>query len=428
MKKIIASAVGIVLVGGVAVTTASAVESQFGGYWRTRSYFEHNFNQPTEGVNTVNATDTRTRLYYTAKFSDDFKFVNKFEFNTTWGDSNGGDVGADGKGNWRIKNSYVDFKLGNVNTTVGIQAATISRGFLFGDDFSGAIVTADFGSFTLPVLYGMVSQEDANTLGWDGSTAKNMGFSTNSMNQGFTSGTSGDIYLLSAMPKFDINENISLNPQVTYANITSQDTYIWYVGTDVDAKFDAFSAWGTMLHNGGKVDKDITGGSKDADISAWLFAAGAEAGIVHGQGFYATGDDDATDNDVDSLVLIGGDGYGASYYWSEILGLGTFDNQVGSNATMGDKISNIWAVNLGVTLKPMDKLTLDFDAWYAENVEQVLVDGKMEDKLGTELDAKLSYQIMDNLKADFIYAYLFAGDAAGDKDIQEGGVQLSLSF
>ena len=42
MKKIIASAVGLMLVGGVAVTTAQAVESQFGGYWRTRFTYSDN--------------------------------------------------------------------------------------------------------------------------------------------------------------------------------------------------------------------------------------------------------------------------------------------------------------------------------------------------------------------------------------------------
>ena len=93
MKKIIASAVGLVMVGGVAVTTASAVESQFGGYWRTRFTYSENMtgtaatdNDPAENnSNSWYRTDTRTRLYYTAKFNDDLKFVNKFEFNTTMG-------------------------------------------------------------------------------------------------------------------------------------------------------------------------------------------------------------------------------------------------------------------------------------------------------------------------------------------------------
>jgi hypothetical protein len=457
MKKIIASAVGLVLVSGVAVTAASAVESQFGGYWRTRSYFEKNWSQPN--LSTQNATDTRTRLYYTAKFNDDFKFVNKFEFNTTWGDNNGGDVGADGKGNWRIKNSYADFTLGMVNTKVGIQPATINRGFVFSDDFSGIVATADFGKVKIPLLYGMISQEDAVDLGWDGSTAKSMGFITNSQNGKLTAGGestdsvtvtgvdqdgnpasvttktgngigNGDIHLISLMPKFDITENISLNPQFTYANITHQDSYLWYAGTDIDAKFDGFTAWGTILHNGGQIDKDVTGGTSDSDISAWLFAGGADAGIFHGQGFYATGqDEDSTSTDIDSFVLIGSNGYGASYYWAEIMGLGTFDNVLGgSSANLGDKISNIMAANIGVTLKPMDKLTLGLDVWYAQLDEKVRVNGQLEDELGLEIDTKLTYQLMDNLKADFIYAYLFAGDAVGKKDVQEGGVQLSLSF
>ncbi len=86
-----------------------------------------------------------------------------------WGDNNGGDLAADGKGNFRIKNSYVDFTLGKVNTKVGIQGATIARGFVFADDFSGAVVTADFGMVKVPVLYALASNKDPE--GWDGVTS-----------------------------------------------------------------------------------------------------------------------------------------------------------------------------------------------------------------------------------------------------------------
>ena len=100
MKKIIASAVGILMIGGVAATNASAVENIFGGYWRTRIFSETDFNGVDSSYNRV---DNRTRLYYTAKFTDDFKFVNKLEWNTNWGDDNGGDIGADGTSILRIK-------------------------------------------------------------------------------------------------------------------------------------------------------------------------------------------------------------------------------------------------------------------------------------------------------------------------------------
>ncbi len=49
----------------------------------------------------------------------------------------------------------------------------------------------------------------------------------------------------------------------------------------------------------------MSGAAADKDISAFLIAAGADAGIVHGQAFYSSGDDDNTDNDIDSYVTIG---------------------------------------------------------------------------------------------------------------------------
>ena len=65
------------------------------------------------------------------------------------------------------------------------------------------------------------------------------------------------------------------------------------------------------------------------------------------------------------------------------------------------------------------------DVWYAALTED---DEFGDTDLGLELDGKLSYALMDNLNADFILAYLFAGDATGDEDVFEGGVRLSLSF
>jgi hypothetical protein len=69
-------------------------------------------------------------------------------------------------------------------------------------------------------------------------------------------------------------------------------------------------------------------------------------------------------------------------------------------------------------------LTTTFDVWYAELAEDVAG----EDELGLEFDAKVTYALEDNLNVDFIFAYLVAGDATGDDDVMEGGVQLSLAF
>ncbi|MCB9494347.1 MAG: hypothetical protein H6681_02750 [Desulfobacteraceae bacterium] len=87
MKKVLVAALAVAFAVAMCVP-ASAFESEFGGYWRTRAYTNQDFSgADNEAKVYIQQVDTRTRLYYTAKFSDDFKFVNKFEFNAVWGDS-----------------------------------------------------------------------------------------------------------------------------------------------------------------------------------------------------------------------------------------------------------------------------------------------------------------------------------------------------
>jgi hypothetical protein len=384
MKKIIASAVGLMLAGGVAATTASAVESQFGGYWRTRAFIQDNFDGTDS--DTYDQIGNRTRLYYTAKFSDDFKFVNKFEFDSKWGDNGYGDIGTDGVV-FEVKHSYADFNLGPVNTKIGAMWGQVGRGFVFDDDFSGIWVTGNFGNVSVPVFYIRAEDEDNNTSGQD-----------------------RDIF--GAMAAISVSDAIKVTPYFAQMSVSGEETDSWYLGADVDLKMDAISAWGTFIYNGGTY--------KDLDNKGFLVAGGVDAGIVHGQAFFATGDDNDADGDNDAFTTT----VGGSYYWSEIMGYGTFDNVV-SNGSPANKISNIVAVNAGVTVKPVDKLSLSGDVWYAQLVED---DDNGETELGWEFDAKATYALMDNLNLDVIFAYLVAGDATGDEDPLEAGVRLSLSF
>lgn len=404
MKKIIASAIGLAMVGGV-TATAFAVENQFGGYWRTRAYFADQMQQ--DDTNSF-IQDSRTRLYYTAKFNDDFKFVNKFEFNTAWGDNNGGDIGADGTKIWKIKNSYVDFTVNNVNTKIGIMGAAVGRGFLFDDDFSGILVTPQFGASSLTLGYMSLSNSDLD----DDAKYKD---------------ADGGYFLV--MTSIKPNDKLSITPYFLYASL--DDVYTvdakteerklamaeiseFFLGADFDLNLDSASLWATIIYDGGEYG--------DADVNAFLVAAGAEAGVAHGQAFYASGDDDETDGDVNSFL----NAPGQSYYWAEIMGYGIFDNEYSKGAP-GDAISNIAAFNAGVTLKPSDKLTFTGDVWYAFIPEESDATNN-ENDLGVEFDGVLTYKIFDNLSADFVLAYLVAGDATGDDDVFEGGVRVSLSF
>jgi hypothetical protein len=77
MKKLLMGlfAVGLVL---VLALPAAALDNEFGGYWRTRAYTQGNFAGDESGSQDLRKVDTRTRLFYTAVFSEDFRFVNKF--------------------------------------------------------------------------------------------------------------------------------------------------------------------------------------------------------------------------------------------------------------------------------------------------------------------------------------------------------------
>ncbi len=401
MKKLLVAAFAAVL--SVAfVVPASALENDFGGYWRTRAYTNQDFSGDDTESKDYTVVDTRTRLYYTAKLNDNLKFVNKFEFDATWGDDVLGDVGADGK-NFEIKNSYADFNWMDINFKIGIQGLQLQRGFLFDNDHSGAHITYKAGAFTLPFVWAKVEE------GYDNASGKD------------ANDWDTDFYVL--YPSYAINDNMVVKGLLGYMTEEERDMDLFFIGVDFDATFDALSVWFTGIYETG----DITvAGSMDAhDVDALLLAVGGAYDFgsfdIHGQIFYATGDDDGTaDGDIDSF----GQTPGQSYYWAEIMGYGTFDAQV-SNGSPADAISNIIAANIGTSFKPMDKLKLSADLWYAELDED---DANGEDDLGVEVDLKASYQLIEGLNLDVVAAYLFAGDATGDEDPYEIGTRLSLSF
>jgi alginate export protein len=438
---------------------AAALENEFGGYWRTRFFTEGHFNGEDSTATNNRRVDTRTRLYYTAKINDNLKFVNKFEMDAVWGESQYvapttyavvdgagvatgnfvtvnnpqnsfyGDVGADGV-RVEVKNSYADFNLGPVNLTVGVQPYALFREFYISDDASGIIAR-------WKVLDNFVLA---------GSWLKNF-------EGGAGTGNNEDIDAYTLTGAFWFSENISIKPSISYARaselniiaglgllgnvpgtaITTPGLWgeveLFTYGFDFDASFDNFDIWATLVGQSGDVEQTGVG---DLDLKGWLAAVGGSVGFdmfdIHGQVMYTPGDDNALDTDVDTFFCPSG-----SYYWSEIMGFGIFDNSNPVN-TPGDKIQNVMAVNLGTKITPMDKLSVKVDLWYAKLDEDIVfAPGVSEDELGTELDVVVTYELVEGLNLDLVGAYLWAGDAVSadgnnDEDPYEFGARLSLSF
>ena len=406
MKKLWIIALSVLLVGAFTIP-AMAVEHEFGGYWRTRMYNMTNFSGDDTGVQDNQQADTRTRLYYTAVLSDVVRLVNKFEMDATFGDATRGDIGADGQ-NFEVKNSYADFKLGDFNVKLGTQGACLARGFLHCDDFTGAVVRYMMDDMVIPFIW---------IKAYEGGT----GDEANDF----------DVDYYAVDPTFSMGD-LSLNPHLVYA--TSSDGSAWgttsayesvaiyYLGVSVDYAADMFSAWFTGILESGSVDAV---GGDSMDVAASLVAVGGsfnmDALSIHAQAFYATGDDDAGDDEITAFFFP----KGASYYWAEIMGYGMIDQDV-SAGSPADQITNITALNVGVDI-PLDKLSLTVDIWNANLVED---NAAGDTALGTEIDVSASYQLLEDLKLQVVAAYLAAGDATGggDENPTEVGAQISLSF
>ena len=423
---------------------AAALENEFGGYWRTRFINQTDFTGDDSGDADMQRVDTRTRLYYTAIINDNLKFVNKFEMNAVWGaqdpvsteDGDGyyngtsgyGDLGADGL-SVLVKNSYADFTVGSINAKVGAQGLFLSRGFMFDNDISGAVITFKGEGFDVPFIWGKVYE------GGSGNDANDY-----------------DVDYYGINPTFSAGDALKINPFFMYLaskdagvwdafgdedpeTADKVDLGIWWLGVNVDFAMDNGAVWFTGIYSGGTIDVEEYAGyygyypEESIDLGGYLLALGGNMDLggigLHGQVFYATGDDNDEDNDEDAFMPTPG---GTSYYWSEIMGYGTFDENSSANSP-ADVITNILAANLGVSFKPMDKLTLGADLWYAKLVED---DEYGNNVLGTEIDLSATYQLVEGLNLDVVAAYLFAGDATydGEDDANpfELGARLSLSF
>jgi hypothetical protein len=408
MKKLLVFGLAVLLVAAFTVP-AAAVDSEFGGYWRARAFMQQNFTGESETeAGDLTRTDTRTRLYYTAVFSDDFKFVNKFEFNTVFGDTDGGDIGADGN-TFRVKNSYANFNLGSYNFLVGIQPRVMARGLLFDDDFSGIVVTYQGDDMSFPFIW-MKAYEGGSGL------------------------NDQDVDYYGVNPKFDLSDSLMLNPFLLYINSTDASAWatdnekvgVYYLGLSLDKKFEGASLWFTGIYEGGEVDSVSLGDT--VTVSASLAALGGEidlgSAVVSCEFLYASGDDDPTDDEAKDFYVPDGN----SYYWAEIMGLGVFDNTASANAP-GDAISNLMAAKVGASFSTSENLTWDADLWYASLMED---DAAGNSDLGIEIDLKATYKLMEGMKLEMVAAYLMAGKATydGDDDANpiEVGARLSFSF
>lgn len=444
MKRFIICALAVAsLVAFVA--PAFALHTDYGGYFRARAWTQEGFTGDGDDESLdFQATDIRGRIWAKFQISEEISWLNRIEINALFGDEdNGGGIGTDGTDNLRWKHSFVDWTPNlqgdfNLGVRVGLQGFAgvgfplgqyeiypyqprysnlVGRGFIFDDDYAGIYVNLEYGNIKIPFVW-MKAYEGAVLAGDDDDLED----------------YDVDYYMVA--PFFNVNEQLTINPYAWF--ITSNDASNWdaatgneaidvfLVGADLDYRFGAHSLWLTGVYEFGEAENRLTG--EDMDVKAFLVAGGAELDMgrfgIHGEAFYASGDDDASDDDVEAFGIP----QGQSYYWSEIMGLGYFDYNTVSGSP-GDVITNLWAVNIGADYDVNDKLNLRADLWYAERAE---TNEFIEDaELGTEINLMATYALTENVDLSAVGAYLFAGDGVNmdaDDDVDPWEVGLRLDF
>jgi hypothetical protein len=240
--------------------------------------------------------------------------------------------------------------------------------------------------------------------------------------QGLLSAAGGSAQLLApAFPSGSIwNNNDDTDAYVALINQKLGDTqlgayYVYINNSTLETKLQdlGLNAVGNIagLNYIAQADLQFGDVAGVADLKAKGWAVWLELGYkldpvnIRVMGAIGSGDD-ADDDDFHTFINF----LGSNRYFTVV-----YDYQVsGANLTRYNGISNTTVLNVGVDLKPIDKLSLALDAYWLKATETGLAESiagtSVDDSLGWEIDAKASYDLSKNLKY-FVWAgYLNTGD------------------
>ncbi|MGV8074638.1 MAG: hypothetical protein AB2L11_08800 [Syntrophobacteraceae bacterium] len=509
MKRFLVAVIAVVAVVAVAMPSF-AVEVKYGGLYRARLQSNDNVRGGNDYIDdNGNWIDQRLHMYLTFVGSENLQVVTKWEADTLWGNETsgssdagaggrggGGDVGADAV-NLEMKNAYIDFALPNTTSRalVGVQGVSVGpAGWVFNDDASAAVVKTKLDCYCLNLNVGYIaarnedvtdSNDNVNDTFIDlqyasgplkagiaaffqksgeypltGNEDGRVGFDANStvistIDPGLVGNSTQAHGGATSSWGFEDTELSGLNILQIYADEfgfegtkLADDQNFYDLALNLEYKLSSMSAYVNFIKNFGGFDTDL---DIEDSYEGWMLDAGVNAycgpWTFTLSGFYTSGGDVTDPDDFGKFFRYP---EGGSHYWSEIMGLGTLDANVGEahdgdrnnyqlGYSSGDRPSNLWTIQAGAAFQvtKCTKLTLNY--WYIHTSEDVisefgedLDDFETDGEIGHELDFYLDQQIVDGLNLRLVAAYMFAGDAYtvfdDDDDVYETGAVLQWKF
>jgi hypothetical protein len=425
----------------------------------------------SDKLKTNNYFEQRSRLFYTAKASDDLKLVTGFEIDSVFGDrSQGGTVygstagaaptagslanaaGATGRNiggglesdtvNLETKWVYLDFKIPSTTTRVsaGIQPVKDQiKGIFFDADVAGIMTKSDFGPVGVQTGY------------FRGYDKTYFTYSNKNQPRGVDTLTIGAL-----QTQFSLNKDTKLGgAYYIYDDARGQipgfgsDLQAHVLALTADAKVGPLTLSGFGAYQGGII-KDVTPG-RNAYLNAYAFNAAVKVAV--GPGTLKTamlytsgnGDQDAANGHLKGWI---GTSQSSNNAWSSTAGTSTYNESgmllLNRNAAAGTGTTDVnIAYNTGngtnpLTMQGMYLYSLGFDAnitpkvyvntnlgllWAAHTNVLKPVDyavSKMpgatvsgsrnaSNFMGSELNVETGYKMYDNLTLSLQAAYVMLG-------------------
>ena len=370
-------------------------ETTLSGSFKVKSYSSKNFTGDDSGDWDKAAVFQETVLNFNSPLSDSFTLTGGVIFSGHWGESDTiGQFGTDYVG-MNTDTLFATITHGNWELRLGKQQYDMANGLLYSEKLTGASGSYFADSWAITAI---AIDTDSHIT--------------------------HDLFGLKG--EYHPNPFVSIFPYCLLASGSGRREY--YPGIDINFKTDTSESWFTLIRQLGYVDIADRHFTHDGCLSVFEHVRFTEFGNIRTEWIYATGG-----TEENTIKAFQGT-VGQSYPWSEIMGLGDLDFGASYGAP-GEYLTNIRAVNVGGSYILKNGFQTDIDLWYARlNEERIpeAPDWYNGKELGFEIDVKLTYTLAESMKAEMIFAYLFAGNATcnrGNKENPyEAGLILSVEF
>ena len=449
LKSLIAAGL---LIAATAATAAPAmaVEYSFSGMFRnyydvsnfnvTRSEDAYGYMYLDNGAPTANLFETRLRTNFGMKFSEDLKFVSRFEINYGFlgnnsyatGRADGGAIGSRGV-NIETKRIYLDANVPGYGTNVklGMQPFDDAyKGIFVSDDMPGIIVSKSYHNATATVAAfrwndGVLKTDPTTTYGkmtkdlivLDGKYELNKDVKIGGAYYYLSSSNNtdpGNVYGI-YNGKEDLSVHMfGLNGEATVGPVNLDGFFIYQTGSNylTQKHVNAFAA------NVGARTKLGTGTLR----SEFLYVSGGNDPNSNGgtdTGFIDTGIYNGYYNN--EMVLLGRDKYAqindyAIVYNVNNVNQGVIFGSLGYDQPINDKFKGSVNAGFAAVAKDWGAPLSGSGAYSVEDRSNYKINGPLTSRkhhsnyLGTELNAEIDYQFMPQVEVALRGGYVFLGD------------------